>query len=145
MIAPADGAISETDLAQALDAMAVSGGRLAIGDPQSVPAGAYARQMLIRTGQWQGLTDHLVTAGDVRAVRTFVARGEAALGIVYVTDTVGAGDVRIITRPPKAVQPDILYPAALTTEATAGAGQWLDYLSGPVARAVFDRAGFTAP
>lgn len=74
-------------------------GRLAVGDPGSVPAGAYARTWLMQKGLWDGLQARIVTAADVRAVRTFVQRGEAALGVVYKSDAVDAPGVRVVLEP----------------------------------------------
>jgi len=125
-----------------LDWVLQDGRRLVIGDPASVPAGGYARTWLEGLGRWRGLQSNLVTAADVRAVRTFVSRGEAQLGVVYKSDVVGAAGLRVVLEPPASQQPAILYPAAITANAGAGAGAFLTYLQGPEARAVFDRAGF---
>lgn len=119
-----------------------TGGRLAVGDPESVPAGAYARTWLQGAGQWQALQPRLVTAADVRAVRTFVARGEAVLGVVYRSDAVGVAGVRVVLEPPPSQQPEIVYPAALTPTATAGAAPFMAHLRSPEAAAVFRRHGF---
>lgn len=119
-----------------------SGGKLVIGDPESVPAGTYARTWLEGRGLWEAVQPSLATAADVRAVRTFVARGEAALGIVYRSDTVGAEGVKVVVEPPAAEQPSIVYPAALTTAATPGADAFLSWLKTPEADAVFRRYGF---
>lgn len=119
-----------------------SGGKLVIGDPASVPAGAYARDWLDRRGDWQGLQPFLVTAADVRAVRSFVARGEAGLGVVYRSDAVGFEEVRVVLEPPANEQPDIVYPAALTPAAAPAAAAFLRWLSSPEAGAVFVRSGF---
>jgi molybdate transport system substrate-binding protein len=127
-----------------------AGGRLAIGDPESVPAGAYARRWLQATGQWDAVQSRLVMAADVRAVRTFVARGEAALGVVYRSDAVGADNVRVVLEPPASEQPRIVYPAALIvpganrTGANRGAA-FLRHLRSPEAMETFRRYGFDAP
>lgn len=136
------------DAPQVADPLAwVSDGdrKLVIGDPESVPAGAYARTWLQGIGRWDGLQPHLVTAADVRAARTFVERGEAALGVVYRSDAVGAQGVRVVLTPPAGQQPRIVYPAALLNDATPGADDFLAYLQGQSARAVFDAAGFGPP
>ena len=119
-----------------------AGGRVAIGDPQSVPAGAYARTWLQATGRWDTVKDRLVFAADVRGVRAFVARQEAALGVVYRSDAVGRNDVRIVLEPPPSEQPAILYPAAETADGGAEGRAFLDHLSTPRAAAIFRRHGF---
>lgn len=117
------------------------GGRLAVGDPESVPAGAYARTWLQRAGRWRGLEPRLVMAADVRAVRTFVARGDADLGIVYRSDVVGVDGLRVVGEPAATLAPDIVYPAALTSADGAGA-DFLAYLGSAEAAAVFRAHGF---
>jgi molybdate transport system substrate-binding protein len=118
------------------------GGRLAIGDPESVPAGAYARTWLQASGRWDAVKDRLVFAADVRGVRAFVARGEAVLGVVYRSDVTGQGEVRIVLEPPAAEQPAVLYPAAEVVGGGAGGKAFLDYLLTPRAAEVFRRHGF---
>ena len=120
-------------------------GRLVIGDPDSVPAGAYARTWLQQTGRWDAVRDRLVLGSDVRAVRAFVARGEAALGVVYASDVVGADQVRIFVTPPKSEQPRIVYPAALTRPAKPVAAEFLTHLRSAEAMTVLRRHGFEAP
>lgn len=117
-------------------------GRFAIGDPDSVPAGDYARTWLQKTGQWQALQSRIVTAADVRAVRTFVERGEAELGVVYQSDTVGASGVKIVARPVGTDEPDILYPAAATVAGAERAAPFLAFLKGSKARRIFAAHGF---
>lgn len=119
-----------------------TGGKLVIGDPDSVPAGAYARDWLKRRGAWDGLQSSLVTAADVRAVRGFVARGEAKLGIVYRSDATGYNQVKVVFEPTADEQPKIVYPAALTRGAVPAAAAFLHWLRTPQAAAVFERHGF---
>lgn len=119
-----------------------TGGKLAIGDPDSVPAGAYARDWLKKRGVWDGLRSALVIAADVRAVRGFVARGEAQLGIVYRSDAAGYDQVKVVLEPAAEDQPKIVYPAALTTGAQPAAAAFLLWLRTPQAGAVFRRHGF---
>ncbi|WP_245162499.1 molybdate ABC transporter substrate-binding protein [Brevundimonas sp. AJA228-03] len=119
-------------------------GRIAIGDPGSVPAGRYARQMMQALGVWDGGDMTLITAADVRAVRGFVARGEVDLGVVYRSDALGYDAVRVVATPPPDVQPRIVYPAALTTRAAEGAAGLMQFLAGAEARETFARHGFGA-
>ena len=137
VIAPVEAAESR-DVFEALS----GGGRLAIGDPESVPAGAYARTWLQATGRWEAVQDRLVFAADVRGVRAFVARHEAALGIVYRSDVVGQDAVRIVLEPPPEEQPAIVYPAAGTADGGAEGQAFLTYLRTPRAAAIFRRHGF---
>ena len=122
--------------------LAETNGRLAIGDPESVPAGSYARAWLAATGRWPGLQDRLVTASDVRAVRTFVQRKEAGLGIVYLSDTIGAPGVKVVARPAVADQPSILYPAAVTLAGKVRSAAFMTFLRSLEAQRIFVARGF---
>ena len=137
VIAPVDAAASQ-DVFEALS----GGGRLAIGTPESVPAGAYARTWLQATGRWEAVRDRLVFAADVRGVRAFVARHEAALGIVYRSDVVGQDAVRIVLEPPPEEQPAIVYPAAGAADGGAEGRALRDYLRTQGAAAIFRLLGF---
>ncbi len=119
-----------------------TGGKLVIGDPESVPAGAYAREWLQTRGDWNGLQSSIVTAADVRAVRGFVARGEAQLGIVYRSDVTGFAGARVVLEPPAAEQPVIVYPAAMLPNVPEASRSFLRWLQTPEAGAVFRRHGF---
>ena len=121
---------------------ALHGGRLAIADPDSVPAGKYARTALATLGVWSSIVDHAVSAENVRVALSYVARGEAPLGIVYTTDAIGEPRVRIVGTFPENSHAPIVYPAALTRDARPGARNFLDFLSGPEARAIFEKDGF---
>jgi molybdate transport system substrate-binding protein len=143
LIAPSDSPIALT-VAPHFDLFgALNGGRLSIADPDSVPAGKYARTALTALGVWNGVADHLVQAENVRVALAYVARGEAPLGIVYATDAMSEKRVHIVGTFPKNTHAPIVYPAALTKDAQPGATAFLDYLSGPEARAIFEKDGFT--
>jgi molybdate transport system substrate-binding protein len=124
-------------LADALD-----GGRLALANSVSVPAGRYAKAALSSLGVWDEVSHLLAEAEDVRAALSFVARGEAPLGIVYATDAKIEPRVQIVARFPSNTHPPILYPVALTSDARPGAEEFLEYLKGRQARMLFENAGF---
>ena len=99
--------------------------------------------MLFRSA-WDAVKDNVVQAENVRAALVFVARGEAALGVVYATDAAAEPSVRVVTVFPDDSHPPIVYPAAVTTNAkSADAKAFLDRLKGAQARAVFEKQGFT--
>jgi molybdate transport system substrate-binding protein len=123
---------------------ALSGGRLSIADPDTVPAGKYARTALTTLGVWNSVVDHLVNAENVRVALAYVARGEAPLGIVYTTDAIGEKRVRIVGTFPENTHAAIVYPAALIRDARPGAKSFFGFLSGPEARTIFHKYGFSA-
>jgi molybdate transport system substrate-binding protein len=125
---------------------ALAGGRLAVADTETVPAGKYARQALTRLGLWETASKQLAPAENVRAALAFVARGEAPLGVVYATDALVESRVRVVARFPPDSHARIAYPAARVASArVAETAGFLEFLRSRRARAIFVRAGFTAP
>ena len=117
--------------------------RLAMADPQSVPAGRYGKAALEKLGVWKDIQSRIAAAADVRAALRLVARGEAPFGIVYTTDAAVEPKVRIVDLFPESTHPPIVYPAALTAQSkSAPAEGFLRALRGPAARALFEKYGF---
>jgi molybdate transport system substrate-binding protein len=121
---------------------ALGKGRLATGDPDSVPVGRYARAALTTLGVWSSVADRIVRAENVRAALAFVERGEVPLGIVYETDALVDRGVRIVDVFPADTHAPITYPIALPIGASADASRFADYLRTPAADAVFVKYGF---
>ena len=124
-------------------AQALMGGRLAVANTETVPAGRYARAALIALGAWDGVKMALAQGEDVRATLAYVARGEAPLGIVYATDARAEPRVRVVAAFPDSSHEPIIYPAAMTRDAKPDARGFLTYLKSPAARNILERAGFT--
>lgn len=127
------------DLARALGT-----GRLAIGEPDTVPAGIYARQALTHLGVWTQVSSRLAPAENVRAALAYVARGEAPLGIVYRTDALQEKHVRIVGVFPESTHPPIRYPVALLIHASPEAMRLLHFYRSPRAKEIFRSYGFQA-
>ncbi len=123
-------------------AQSLGTGRLATGDPESVPVGRYARAALISLGVWDSVATRIAGAENVRAALVLVDRGEAPLGIVYATDALVDKGVRILDTFPANSHPPITYPIALTVGAKSDASKFAAYLSTPAASKVFARFGF---
>ena len=119
-------------------------GRLAMSDPESVPAGRYARAALINLGAWSQVADRTVRTESVRATLAFVARGEVPLGIVYQSDAKGEPKVKTIDVFPAGSHVRIVYPAALTRSAAPDAQVFLNFLSRPESVKLFVKYGFVA-
>lgn len=117
-------------------------GRLATGDPDSVPVGKYAKKALTSLHLWKAIEPRLARAENVRVALSYVARGEAPLGIVYATDAAVEPAVRIVDTFAEASHGPITYPVAATTSAGPGAARYLAFLRGPQASKVFADAGF---
>lgn len=142
LIAPADSKVSLA-IAPKFDLLgALGGGRLAVADPASVPAGKYAKVSLTALGVWDSVSGNLASAENVRVALAYVARGEAQLGIVYATDAMAEPKVKILDTFPDSSHAPIVYPIALTKDAKPDAKAFLDYLESPDAAKLFAKAGF---
>jgi len=120
--------------------------RLAIGDPAYVPAGTYAKAALKSLGLWQDLKRRVARAPSVRHVLALVERGEAAAGLVYLSDARGSRHVRVSQLVPRTHVPPIRYPVAILREGDSAAARKLyDFLLSRTARALFARHGFQPP
>jgi molybdate transport system substrate-binding protein len=145
LIAPAGSNVA-VKVAPHVDLLAaLHGGRLALADPDSVPAGKYARAALAALGVWDSVTPHLAPAENVRAALAYVARGEAPLGIVYATDAKAEPRVKLVGTFPDDTHPPIVYSAALLKGAKPQAKAFLAFLTSAKARTIFTRAGFLTP
>ncbi|MBV9531003.1 MAG: molybdate ABC transporter substrate-binding protein [Bradyrhizobium sp.] len=122
---------------------ALGDGRLATGDPDSVPAGRYARSALTTLGVWDEIAPRLARAENVRVALLYVTRGETPLGIVYATDALAEKGVRVVDTFPEDTHEPIVYPIALTKTAKSQAAGFVAYLNGPQGRDIFVKHGFT--
>lgn len=118
--------------------------RIAIGDPDGVPAGVYAKAFLVAEGVWEALQPRLVPVRSVRAVLAAVDSGSADVGLVYRTDARTSPTLAVAFEVPSGRGPPIVYPAAIVAGARHrdGARRFLDFLMGPEASRVFEEAGF---
>lgn len=146
LVAPADSTINLRitpgfALAKALG----KNGRIATGDPASVPVGKYASAALMQLGVWSEVKNRLIPADNVRTALNFVALGEAPLGIVYATDARGNARVRVVDTFPASSHERISYPAAATANASVESTGFVKFLRSDAAQAIFIRAGFGQP
>jgi len=124
-------------------AQALGDGRLAIANPDSVPAGKYGKAALKALGVWASVKGRLAPARDVRAALELVARGDAPLGIVYQTDANCEPGVEIVGTFPASSHPPIIYPIAVTAASTSPAAQsYIAFLQSNADAPAFDLQGF---
>ena len=123
-------------------AKALGSGRIALAEPNSVPAGKYAKAALEKLGVWDQVAPRVAAAENVRAALALVARGETPLGVVYQTDASAERGVMVAGVFPADTHPPIVYPAAALKGAKPGAKAFLEFLSQPAARAIFGKHGF---
>jgi molybdate transport system substrate-binding protein len=144
LIAPKDSSIGEVTIAPGVDLVALAaGGRIATGDVRAVPAGRYAKAALEKLDIWDSVAPRLAPAESVRAALALVARGEAALGIVYATDARIEPNVKIVGTFPADSHPPIIYPVAAVAAPPSQALAYLAFLRTAAAKAIFERYGFT--
>ncbi|MGA2549537.1 MAG: molybdate ABC transporter substrate-binding protein [Burkholderiaceae bacterium] len=124
----------------------LAGSRLAMGDPESVPAGKYGKEALTKLGVWDAVKAQIAPADSVRSALALVERGETPFGIVYSTDAAIARSVRIAGVFPEDSHKPIVYPVAIVKSADSPVGRaFLAYLKSSEAQAVFQRFGFRKP
>ncbi|MCG8507970.1 MAG: molybdate ABC transporter substrate-binding protein [Rhodospirillales bacterium] len=122
---------------------ALGGGYLAIGDPDHVPAGIYARQALESLGVWKSVSGRLARAANARATLVLVERAEATAGIVYATDAAISKKVMVKGRFPPAYHDPIVYPVALTSPTpSAAVRRFFEFLASNRARDIWRLNGF---
>lgn len=127
-------------------AKALGQSRLAMADPDSVPAGRYGKAALTSLGVWAQVADRIARVDNVRGALALVERGEARLGIVYATDARVSRRVRIVGTFPRASHPPVHYPMArLKSSRNADAEGFRRFLLSAQGRAVIARFGFIAP
>jgi len=117
---------------------------VAVGEPQTVPAGKYAQEVLTHFGIYDQLKPKLVLAKDVRQVLTYVETGNADAGIVYATDAKISKKVTVVATAPEDSHAPVVYPAAVikNSKNAAAAKAFLDFLASEKARTVFQKYGF---
>jgi molybdate transport system substrate-binding protein len=143
IVEPASGSGAPTTIASARDLSATRIRRIAMGNPDSVPAGVYGRQWLERAGVWAEVSAKVVPFPTVRAALSAVQEGRVDAGIVYATDARSTDTVRVALAAPSEQAPAVVYPiAAIRGAREQAAVRFLAWLRGDAASRAFVRAGF---
>jgi molybdate transport system substrate-binding protein len=125
---------------------ALHGGKLAMADPDAVPAGRYARQSLVSLGVWPRVTNDIARTDSVRQALALVTQADAPLGIVYATDARAQPNVRVVVWLPETSHAPISYPVAVLASSTHDdAEAFRQFLLSDEAKAIFRSFGFGAP
>ncbi|HET7200108.1 MAG TPA: molybdate ABC transporter substrate-binding protein [Burkholderiales bacterium] len=143
LIVPADSTVSVTISPGFPLARLLGSGRLAMANPDTVPAGRYGKASLEALGVWKDVRSKIAAAENVRAALVLVSRGEAPFGIVYKTDAAVDPKVRVIGVFAENSHPPIIYPAALAVSAKPRAEALLRWLGESGAQAIFEKHGFS--
>lgn len=118
--------------------------RIAMGEPEGVPAGKYAKECLEKRELFEGLRSKLVYGKDVRQVLSYVEMGSVEAGLVYKTDALASDKVRVVATVSQGEHSPILYPVAAVKSSgqVARSRAFLDFLSTEAAMVVFQERGF---
>jgi molybdate transport system substrate-binding protein len=143
VVAPKDSSLTSLPLTAADFEKAVGDRKWSTGLVSSVPIGIYAKEALTNLGIWAVAEPKLAQAENVRSALQFVARGEAALGIVYETDANAETKVKVVATLPESTHKPIVYPFALAKAAKGEApAKFLSFLKSAEARPFFEKQGF---
>ena len=141
VVVPIDSTLA---IASAADLAGAAVRRLALANPEAVPAGRYAKAWLESAGAWARVSRRVVPAPDVRAALAAVEAGAVEAGVVYTTDAAISHRVRVAYVVPESEGPRIVYPLAALKDRphTDLARRVAECYAGPYARAIFERFGF---
>lgn len=118
--------------------------RIALAEPQTVPAGIYAKEYLKRQGLWSKIIDKVIPTENVRAALAAVESGNVDAGIVYKTDAAISKNVRVVYEVPVDEGPVISYPVAVLADSRQieSAKRFVAYLGSEASLSIFRRHGF---
>ncbi|WP_188455422.1 molybdate ABC transporter substrate-binding protein [Virgibacillus oceani] len=119
--------------------------QIAIGNPESVPAGNYAKEVLETLNKWDELKDKFVYAKDVSQVLAYVESGNTEIGFVYSSDVLRSDKVEIIDEADQNWHSPIVYPAAVTSSSDHNkeASSFVKFLQSDKAQSILAENGFT--
>lgn len=142
LVVPANRPDSLTSFAQLTDTKVQ---KIAIGNPKTVPAGQYAKEVLESLKLYTPVQRKLVLAEDVRAALTLVATGNADAGLVYRTDALSNAGVKVVAEAPAGSSAPVIYPIGVVRTSThqEAARQWEDFLLSPDGKGILAKYGFT--
>lgn len=119
---------------------------IALGDPNSVPAGQYAKEVFTNLGNWEAVSSKASFGTNVTEVLNWVAEGSADIGIVYATDAVISKKVEIIMEAPAgSLKTRVIYPVGMVSDSSHPyeAKLFIDFLASDDAHSVFTAYGFS--
>ena len=125
---------------------ALANTHIALGDPDHVPAGLYAKESFEKLDVWKTVEPKVAPAQNVRAALMLVEVKEADLGVVYSSDASISEKVKTVTVFPENLHEPIEYPIAIMKDRTsAPVTEFYDYLLSSEAADIFKKYGFAAP
>ncbi|WP_063656216.1 molybdate ABC transporter substrate-binding protein [Candidatus Arsenophonus triatominarum] len=145
LIAPINSALKPITISKKTDWRTLANGeRIAVGDPDHVPVGIYAKQALVSLGAWKTVDTMLARTNNVRSGMALVELNEASLGIVYGSDVGVSKKVKVVGIFPENSYNAIEYPMAIVkNHQTNQVNDFFAYLKTPAAAAIFKHYGFS--
>ena len=138
---------ANSDLAIATFEEIINADIIAVGDPESVPAGQYAKEALTNLGLWDVVEKKMSMGTNVTEVLNWVAEGSANAGIVYATDAATTDSVKVVAEAPEqSLATKVIYPVGVlaNSEQKEIAELFIEFLQSKEAMEVFEEYGFTA-
>ena len=119
--------------------------KIAIGNPESVPAGKYTEQILQKLNLWSTLENKLVFGKDVRQVLTYVETGNVDIGFVYESDALSSRDIKVLATAEVGTHDPIIYPAGILkdTNFEKEATDFMAFIASESAQKILAKHGFT--
>lgn len=144
VVVPTDG---KSDITDVTDLSHNDVTKVAIGIPESVPAGNYAKESITKANLWDRLQSKIVQAKDVRQVLQYVETGNVDAGFVYQTDALTSDKVKVIFPVDPATYTAIKYPMGIIsgTKHHEEVKAFYDFLQSEEALNIFITYGFTVP
>jgi len=140
VITPRDSDILISDFEDLLKA-----DKIAIGDPDSVPAGQYAKELLTNLNLWDKVQNKLSLGSNVSEVLNWVKEKSADCGIVYSTDAYSTDEVKIVLEADENMVSKVIYPVGIlkSSENIENAKKFIEFLNSEKAHEIFSEYGFT--
>ncbi len=138
---------SGTAIKSFADLESKSVGKIAVGNPMTVPAGRYAEEVLTSYKMLDAIKNKLIFTENVRQVLDYVSRGEVDAGIVYSTDAmVRAKEATVVATAPEASHKPVVYPIAMVkaTKNSELAGSFITLVTSPEGKRILGKYGFKA-
>lgn len=119
--------------------------QIAIGNPESVPAGKYTEQVLQNLNLWNPLENKLVFGKDVRQVLTYVETGNVDIGFVYESDALSSQDIKVLATAEAGTHEPVIYPATILkdTKYEKEATDFMTFMASDQAQEILAKHGFT--
>ncbi|MFA7139108.1 MAG: molybdate ABC transporter substrate-binding protein [Bacteroidales bacterium] len=119
---------------------------IAVGDPESVPAGQYAKESFENLGIWEDVSAKASLGTNVTEVLSWVAAGSADAGVVYATDAASNENVKVVAEAPEGSVSKVIYPIGIIDATTKleAAQIFTEFLQSEEALSIFEKYGFTA-